>query len=71
MSNDKIKPPRISKERMAQLRVQFDAARQADEKLGADATKWVDDLPEAPPLDSEYTTAIFVGRPDSDDDGEC
>jgi hypothetical protein len=64
MSSNKNKPPRFSNERMAQLCAQFDAARAADEKLGADATKWVDDLPEAPPLDSEHITAISITRLD-------
>jgi hypothetical protein len=70
MSDDKITPPRYSAEEWARLRAAFDAAREADAKLGPDAYKWIDDLPEAPPLGREYTTAIFLGQPDSDDDVE-
>jgi hypothetical protein len=44
-------------------RAAFRAAIEADAKLGADATKWIDDLPEAPPISAEYTTAVFVTKP--------
>lgn len=58
MTADSSKPSKITEEDLAAL----DAALEADEKRGPEAFRWADDLPEAPPLDSEHTTAILIDK---------